>query len=1002
MLELPEFRSPPKAYRPAPLLALNDDLDERELVRQIGLMDEAGWGGFFMFPEGRLVTPYLSRRWFDCIRACVTEAERRGMHAWIYDELVCPSGFAAGAVPAASPEHRSQALWCLVDDKPTRIAERLAVWVARREEGRLVDFRPVEDASTFDPETQVWVQVYPVTATLTDLNRKGYCYINVLNPEAVRAFIESTYEAYAREVGEAFGSTVPGVFTDEPAYADWRTHWDLPRRFPGARMVPWADDLPEEFRRQNGYDLISELPCLFFDTGDYTRVRYDFWRIVTLRFVESFSRQVGEWCTAHNLELTGHYMCEDWLDYQVPWIGAAMPHYEHMHLPGVDKLRRHIDIPMTVKQVDSAVCQLGKRGALCEAYGAAGQGLGFAGRKWIGDQLYALGITFLNTHLALYSMRGPRKRCYPPNLYYQQPWWPHNAKFDVHYTRLSYALSRGQRVVDVLVVHPISSAWTVYRPMGTYRNRRLNDELAALSGSLLALHRDYHFADEILLARYGSVRDGRMHVGEMDYGVVVVPPGTTLARSTVDLLDQFASRGGTVIAAGDEPRLVDGREAGRVLPPGSVRVANERAALALALDECLLADVVIEGSGAGDVLYHHRRDGSQDIFFLVNQDRHEGREVTARLPGTGRLECWDTLSGQTTPLAGRVTAGGTEVALALPPVGSLLLVMDADRPAAEAARPELPPATETKTLGGAWRRLRMDPNSLTLDYCTMSLDGGPWGEPRPVWRCNHEAEGAGEGTPFRLRFAFRAETVPSAVELVLDYPEQVMVTANGTRVAFREGDYWRDISFKRADIARHIRAGENTIEMAGVLREQPGLDDIYLIGDFGVAARRIGPERHRVGGMDFDRYGPEFTLVGEAADGGSGDLGAQGYPFFTGVLSLSQTVEMPGPVDRAVLALEGLQAVAADVQVNGRHAGTILIPPHEVEVGSLLAAGANVIEVRLVTSLRNLLGPLHLPGGEDIWTGPDEFTDKGGWTDDYIFMPFGFERACLRWALADD
>ena len=154
--------------------------------------------------------------------------------------------------------------------------------------------------------------------------------------------------------------------------------------------------------------------------------------------------------------------------------------------------------------------------------------------------------------------------------------------------------------------------------------------------------------------------------------------------------------------------------------------------------------------------------------------------------------------------------------------------------------------------------------------------------------------------------------------------------------------------------------------------------------------------------MDFDRYGREFTLVEETGEGGSHNLGKQGYPFFTGTLSLRQTVEVPGPVRRAVLALDGLHAIVADVRVNGQQAGSILIPPHELEVGDLLTTGANEIEVRLVTSLRNLLGPLHFPGGEDDWTGPEEFTDKRGWTDDYIFVPFGFKEAHLHWRKEED
>ena len=94
-----------------------------------------------------------------------------------------------------------------------------------------------------------------------------------------------------------------------------------------------------------------------------------------------------------------------------------MPHYPYFHHPGIDKLGRIINegpgTVLTVKQLDSAVCQLGKQRALCENYGCSGQDFAHTGRKWIGDWAYVLGITLNNPHLSLYSMRGERKRDYP-------------------------------------------------------------------------------------------------------------------------------------------------------------------------------------------------------------------------------------------------------------------------------------------------------------------------------------------------------------------------------------------------------------------------------------------------------------------------------------------------------------------------------------------------------------------------------------------------------------
>ena len=491
------FQNPPKTFRAAPFWSWNDDLDPEELVRQVGLMDEAGWGGFFMHSRVGLVTPYLSERWMECVRATVEEARRRGMSAYLYDEDKWPSGFAGGLVPAQKREYRDLALVCKVDNRPAVIEESLALFRARFEAGQLSDFQPIsaEEARELDWSCERLVQFYPLTAPLAQPGFNDYCYIDLLNPEAVRAFIESTYERYRQEVGQEFGGAVPGIFTDEPTY----NHRILARM--DQAFVPWTIGLEGYFQEKKGYDLLAKLPDLFFDTSTAPQTRYDFWHTLTQRFVEAFSKQMYQWCQEHGLAFAGHYMAEDTLRSQVEWIGAAMPHYAYQHIPGIDKLRRDVAQPVTVKQLDSAACQLGRRRTLCEAYGCAGQNLAFAGRKWIGDWLYVLGVNLLNPHLSLYSMRGARKRDYPADLYYQQPWWPYNHLIADYFARLGWALTQGQRVVDILVVHPIGSAWSLYSPLRTLPVDELNVQFENLVKALLELHRDFHFGDEMLMEK---------------------------------------------------------------------------------------------------------------------------------------------------------------------------------------------------------------------------------------------------------------------------------------------------------------------------------------------------------------------------------------------------------------------------------------------------------------------------------------------------------------------
>lgn len=109
--------------RPVPFWSWNDKLEPDELRRQIGAMQDAGMGGFFMHARGGLETEYLSEDWFRAVEASVDEAKKRGMQAWCYDENGWPSGFAGGKL-LENPENWAHYL--RFERKRTLMQPRLA------------------------------------------------------------------------------------------------------------------------------------------------------------------------------------------------------------------------------------------------------------------------------------------------------------------------------------------------------------------------------------------------------------------------------------------------------------------------------------------------------------------------------------------------------------------------------------------------------------------------------------------------------------------------------------------------------------------------------------------------------------------------------------------------------------------------------------------------------------------------------------------------------------
>ncbi len=565
------FINPPSSFRPVPFWSLNDRLEEKEIVRQVKFFKEGGLGGFFIHARIGLLTPYLSEEWFNDVSLMVKEAQKQGLRAWIYDEDRWPSGFAGGKVLESHPEFRQKIL-VVVETQELPDLQQKQIMLT----GRLYDVKPLKvflaakksntALSSFTDITekiknetfgkasppQIYLIFYRAMPAFPEEWFNGHNYVDLMDEEAVKTFLRLTHEEYKKRVGSFFGTTVPGFFTDEPSYTF------IPSDPPV--FVPWTEIFPEIFRKKKKYDVLNELPALFYDAPDAEKYRYDFWSVLTERFVENYTKQLYQWCDKNKLKLTGHFIIEDTLAGQIQW-GANMMHYQYEHMPGIDHLGRNINDVITPKQVSSVAHQTGRQRVHSETYGGGGWNLTPFYQKWIADWEFALGIHFINQHLFHYSLRGQRKHDYPPSFFYHEPYWKHYKKISDYMARLSYILSQGKFYASVLVLHPIGSAWCEYTPSGVEKINELSSAFVKLTENLLARHVSFDFGDEMLMEKMAGVKGKTLNVGKMSYTTVVIPPSVSLRSSTVKLLQQFSSNGGKIIAVKPLPYLVDGRKA---------------------------------------------------------------------------------------------------------------------------------------------------------------------------------------------------------------------------------------------------------------------------------------------------------------------------------------------------------------------------------------------------------------------------------------------------------
>ena len=467
-----------------------------------------------------------------------------------------------------------------------------------------------------------------------------------LNPDTVREFLKKTHDVYFEKAGDYFGQVIPGIFTDEPSLADRHAAFS-----PNRGWIPWTFGFSGYYQAKWGQDVYETLPYIYFNGEGSRMARYRYWETVSDRFSESYSKTIADWCHAHGIAYTGHFLQEFRLGLCARVNGSVMPHYRYQDVPGIDMLGEDTCEYVTVKQCTSVAHQYGKQEVLTETYGCTGWDFTFEGMKWIGDWQYVLGVNARCPHLAWYSMRGMRKRDYPPCFSHQNTWWEKYAVTEDYFARLGMTLQEGEPVRKLLVIHPMGTAWTRLgcSPYGNPVRSRERD-VPAIDQYGMAFNRmieelsrmqiDYDLGDETLMEADGAVLDGRLRVGLAAYQAVLVPPVDTLCASTVSLLSAFAAQGGSIFLVRPVPCLVAGAadESGmleKLLAHPACCKYDDLQQAAAAMKRAGLATVGVEGADGEpvrQVLVQLRKTVDGGILFLVNNDRERGYRFRVTVP----------------------------------------------------------------------------------------------------------------------------------------------------------------------------------------------------------------------------------------------------------------------------------------------------------------------------------------------------------------------------------
>lgn len=1012
------FVNPPSEYRSAPLWDWNEQISEEGIDFQMREFKKAGIGGVFVHPRPGLLTEYLSDEWFHLFDYTVQKGKELDMKVWIYDENSYPSGFAGGHVPAQMPDsyQHGTGLRMEIQEELNLLSMEDVEVVLKKENEVFINVTASVDRENGKKGTYyIFEKSYPGKSPWYG----GFSYVDLLYPGVTDKFMEVTMTKGYEKNKADFGKTLPGIFTDEP---------NLEAAMSRGTVLRWTPDLFDVFQERWAYDLRINLPSLVEETGDWKKVRHDYYELILELFIDRWAKPWSKYCDENNLRWTGHYWEHGWPE---PTHGFDEASFYIWHQqPGVDMLGNKLDTnglggqfgnDRAVRELRSAANQAGRTRTLSETYGGGGWEMSFEEQKRLVDWQCVLGVNFVNQHLSYYSLNGVRKFDYPPSFSYHEPWWEHYNIMGDYIGRVSMAMSLGEQINQTLVLQPTTTAWMYFSRKEKHENiNSIRNGFKNFVYRMEQQHLEYDLGSENVVKTLGSINGDKFVVGQRDYSLVVIPAEMeNMDQLTLSMLSEYLNNGGKVLSINRNVSRVDGEESSKVndleakFPKQWINVdklENPTALKMLTHEEFEMIDQTKNG-----MLYHQRRvlkDG--ELLFVVNS--HKNKKAKAEVSVHGKYVVkLDLVTGEEFNYPTKAENGKATFAVNLDPAGSALFVIT-NKKIENIKEYQFYKTEKLVESKSAVTVKRESDNILMVNYLDLKTKksnkkeiyfmdgliglfnengvemGNPW-QHKIQYKKNYLALDSifEAGSGFEASYHFQInknlrETEMKAIRAVVERTDLWEVSINGNVVSKLDETYWIDKDFPQFAVGEFLKSGKNTITLKAprmhILAE---VMPIYLLGDF-----LVNPEE-----KGFEISEGTIEKLGSWQD--------NGMPFYSHKVAYSQSFNVQKEEDAAFkVRLKNWNGSISEVWVNGKEAGVIAWQPDELDVSSLLKEGENEIVVKIIGSLKNTFGFFY--ENNDNWIhGPHSWNDapkKIPSASEYFLMDYGlfepFELVLVR------
>ena len=736
--------------------------EEAVLREEMAKIDACGIGAVCV--EARPHPDYAGPLWWRDMDIILDEARTRGMKVWILDDAHFPTGFANGILKDKPNNLRKQyVMFKNVDIAGPVAGSRLDVGALARTIpmpafGTPSPFAP-KDQVTFDDDSLLGVVAARIlpgdfvdTTSLVDLTtsvqngkliwdvpagqwrvfvlyltRNGggnTNYINMLDRASCALQIEAVYEPHYAHYAADFGKTIAGFFSDEPLVGN-TTGFNFDESI-GRKMMPlpWSVELSEQLESSMGDNWLQQLPLLWFATEESdpsdAHARYAYMDVATRLIEKNFSRQIGEWCSAHDVEYIGH-LIED--NNQHSRLGSSLGHFfrglagQHMAgiddiggqvIPGGENSRRHRTI-LASGDGEFFHFALGKLGSshghidpikkgrtMCEIFGAYGWGEGVRMMKWLTDHFLVRGVNYYVPH-AFSAKEFPDQDC-PPHFYARgnNPQFRHFGQLMRYMNRMCHLLNDGTCIAPAAILYHGESEWAgktmfMQKPARILTENQIDFDF---------LPSDVFVEQDTYLTKFEG---GRLSVNGNEYRCLIVPAADYVTSAVAEFAVQAMAAGFPVIFIDQLPLGVcDGAITGKKLPESLCECSvTTLADLSGLLRNIGIAEVCPDVTVPFLRYMHYRTD--TDVFMFFNESLSETVDTWIDLPVSGPACFYDAENNILYRSELKSSETGSKAHIVLAPYESCMLIFGSGLPSDLPVRKPLRELKTVQTITGPWQ-----------------------------------------------------------------------------------------------------------------------------------------------------------------------------------------------------------------------------------------------------------------------------------------------------------